>query len=256
MANEKILIVEDDEVTSLHLKMALQKLSYEVVSIAHDTFQARNKIKIYEPDLILLDISLEDETDGINLAGFIKERHNIPFIYLTSHIEEEVLNEAKVTEPYGYIVKPFDPKSLHSTIQMALYKFSEEQKLKESVTELESKQEHLEKLLYSKKISDKPLVPFAGEYHLDISTCETFYKNEKIKLTKKENAFIRILVSQLGQVVSFEQAMNYVWEEEGATENSVRTLVWRLRKKLPSDIINNASGMGYYIEANEIAEES
>ena len=254
MANEKILIVEDDEVTSLHLKMALQKLSYEVVSIAHDTFQARNKIKIYEPDLILLDISLEDETDGINLATYIKDKHNIPYIYLTSHSEDEILNEAKVTEPYGYIVKPFDPKSLHSTIQMALYKFQEENKLKENVSDLEAKREHLEKLLYSKKVSDKPLVPFAGEYHLDISTCETFFQNSKIKLTKKENVFIRILVSQLGQVVSFEQAMNYVWEDEGATENSVRTLVWRLRKKLPSDIINNASGMGYYIDAADTAE--
>ena len=248
MSKEKILIVEDDEVTAMHLKMALKKLDYEVVSIAENTIQARNKIKIYEPDAILLDISLQDNTDGIDLANYIKSKHSIPFIYLTSHAETEILDEAKVTEPYGYIVKPFDPKSLHSTIQMALYKFQEERKLKEDINTLQVSKEQMEKLLYNKKVSDKPLVPFAGDYHLDISTCETFYKNEKIKLTKKENAFIRILVSQLGLVVSFEQAMNYVWEEEGATENSVRTLVWRLRNKLPTDIILNASGMGYYIE--------
>ena len=249
MSKEKILIVEDDEVTAMHLKMALQKLEYEVVSIAENTIQARNKIKIYEPDAILLDISLQESTDGIDLASYIRSKHSIPFIYLTSHAEDEILDEAKVTEPYGYIVKPFDPKSLHSTIKMALYKFEEERKLKEDIHTLQLNKEHLEKLLYAKKVSDKPLVPFAGEYHLDLSTCETFYKNEKIRLTKKENAFIRILVAQLGLVVSFEQAMDYVWEEEGATENSVRTLVWRLRNKLPSDIIKNASGMGYYIEA-------
>ena len=248
MSKEKILIVEDDEVTAMHLKMALKKLDYEVVSIAENTIQARNKIKIYEPDAILLDISLQDNTDGIDLATYIKSKHSIPFIYLTSHAETEILDEAKVTEPYGYIVKPFDPKSLHSTIQMALYKFQEERKLKDDINTLQVSKEQLEKLLYTKKVSDKPMVPFSGDYHLDISTCETFYKNEKIKLTKEENAFIRILVSQLGLVVSFEQAMNYVWEEEGATENSVRTLVWRLRNKLPTDIILNASGMGYYIE--------
>lgn len=248
MSKEKILIVEDDEVTAMHLKMALKKLDYEVVSIAENTIQARNKIKIYEPDAILLDISLQDNTDGIDLASYIKSKHSIPFIYLTSHSETEILDEAKVTEPYGYIVKPFDPKSLHSTIQMALYKFQEERKLKDDINTLQVSKEQLEKLLYTKKVSDKPMVPFAGDYHLDISTCETFYKNDKIKLTKKENAFIRILVSQLGLVVSFDQAMNYVWEEEGATENSVRTLVWRLRNKLPTDIILNASGMGYYIE--------
>jgi len=248
MSKEKILIVEDDEVTAMHLKMALKKLDYEVVSIAENTIQARNKIKIYEPDAILLDISLQDNMDGIDLASYIKSKHAIPFIYLTSHVETEILDEAKVTEPYGYIVKPFDPKSLHSTIQMALYKFQEERKLKDNINTLQVSKEQLEKLLYTKKVSDKPRVPFAKDYHLDISTCETFYKDEKIKLTKKENAFIRILVSQLGLVVSFEQAMNYVWEEEGATENSVRTLVWRLRNKLPTDIILNASGMGYYIE--------
>ena len=248
MSKEKILIVEDDEVTAMHLKMALKKLEYDVVSIAENTIQARNKIKIYEPDAILLDISLQESTDGINLATYIKSKHAIPFIYLTSHSETEILDEAKVTEPYGYIVKPFDAKSLHSTIQMALYKFAEERKLKDDINTLQVSKEQLEKLLYNKKVSDKPLVPFAEHYHLDISTCETFYKDEKIKLTKKENAFIRILVAQLGLVVSFEQAMNYVWDEEGATENSVRTLVWRLRNKLPTDIILNASGMGYYIE--------
>jgi len=248
MSKEKILIVEDDEVTAMHLKMALKKLDYEVVSIAENTIQARNKIKIYEPDAILLDISLQDNTDGIGLASYIKSKHSIPFIYLTSHAENEILDEAKVTEPYGYIVKPFDPKSLHTTIQMALYKFQEERKLKEDINTLQVSKEQLEKLLYTKKVSDKPLVPFAHDYHLDIGTCETFYKDKKIKLTKKENAFVRLLVSQLGLVVSFEQAMNYVWEEEGATENSVRTLVWRLRNKLPTDIILNASGMGYYIE--------
>jgi DNA-binding response OmpR family regulator len=248
MNKEKILIVEDDEVTAMHLKMSLQKLGYEVLPVAENTMQARNKIKIYEPDAILLDISLQESTDGIDLAAHIRSKYAIPFIYLTSHAENEILDEAKVTEPYGYIVKPFDPKSLHSTIQMALYKFKEERKLKEDMNALKVDKEHLEKLLYTKKVTDQPLVPFADNYHLDISSCETFYNNEKIKLTKKENAFIRLLVAQLGLVVSFSQAMEYVWEDEGATENSVRTLVWRLRSKLPTDIIKNASGMGYYIE--------
>lgn len=249
MNKEKILIVEDDEVTAMHLKMSLQKLGYEVLPVAENTMQARNKIKIYEPDAILLDISLQESTDGIDLASHIRSKYAIPFIYLTSHAENEILDEAKVTEPYGYIVKPFDPKSLHSTIQMALYKFKEERKLKEDINALKIDKEHLEKLLYTKKVADQPLVPFADNYHLDISSCETFYNNEKIKLTKKENAFIRLLVAQLGLVVSFSQAMEYVWENEGATENSVRTLVWRLRSKLPTDIIKNASGMGYYLEA-------
>ena len=131
---------------------------------------------------------------------------------------------------------------------MALFKYQVENERKEDINTLKVDKLNLEKLLYSKRTSDKPIVPFGDHYWLDISVCETFYKGKKIKLTKKENAFLGLLVAQLGLIVSFEQAINYVWEESGATENSVRTLVWRLRNKLETDIIKNASGIGYYIE--------
>lgn len=244
----KVIIVEDDEVTAMNLKMTLEKSNYKVVAMADNYIQAKNKIKIYNPDVILIDISLQESRDGIELAEYIHTKNPKPFIYLTSHTENEILEEAKKTEPYGYIVKPFNPNSLNATIQMAIYKFEGEQRVYHDLDELKMDKNKLEKLLYNKKISDKPLVPFADDYYLDISVCETFYKKEKIKLTKKENAFIRLLVAQLGSVVGFDQAINYVWEDEGATENSVRTLVWRLRNKLPTDIIKNSSGEGYFIE--------
>ena len=246
--NQKVLIVEDDEVTSLNLKMALQKHGYDVVALADSVIHARNKIKIYEPDIILLDISLQEGHDGIALGQYIKEKHDIPFIYLTSHFEDDVIEEAKASEPYGYIVKPFDPQGLHATIQMALYKYTQEQKLHHDLDTLKDGKQHLEKLLFAKKISDKPVIEFGEGYHLDIDLDKIFYEGKMLKLTKKENTFIRLLVAQLGVIVSFEQAVNYVWEDEGATENNVRTLVWRLRKLLPTPIIKNASGIGYYIE--------
>jgi len=248
MDNHKIIIVEDDEITSLNLNMSLQKHGYRVVALCDNATQAKNKVSTHNPDLVIIDISLQESNDGIELAKYIKEKYNIPFIYLTSYSDDEIISQAKTTEPYGYIVKPFDPNSLHATIQMALFKFQQENERKEDINSLKVDKLNLEKLLYSKRASDKPIVPFAGDYHLDISICETFYKGKKIKLTKKENAFLRLLVAQLGLVVSFEQAMNYVWDENGATENSVRTLVWRLRNKLETDIIKNASGIGYYIE--------
>ncbi len=243
----KILIVEDDEVTAMNLKMSLEKHDYTVVSTADNSIQARNKIKIYEPDIILIDISLQSTDDGIELAKYVREKHNLPFIYLTAHTDNDIIQQAKMTEPYGYIVKPFDPESLNATIQMAIYKFEREKKRDDDFSDLKTDKLNLEKLLYNKKVSDKPIVPFGNGYHLDISVCETFYEGKKIKLTKKENAVMRLLVAQLGTVVDFEQAINYVWES-GATENSVRTLIWRLRNKLPTDIIKNASGIGYYIE--------
>lgn len=248
MDRKKIVIVEDDEITALNLKLSLQKHGYEIVSICDNINQAKKEIDTNTPDIAIIDISLQKSNDGIELAKDIKQKHNIPFIFLTSYSDDDIIAQAKLTEPYGYIVKPFDPNSLHATIQVALFKFELEQERESSVNSLKVDKMSLDKLLHMKKAKDKPIVQFGDDYYLDISICETFYKGKKIKLTKKENAFLRLLVAQLGVVVSFEQAMNYVWEENGATENSVRTLVWRLRNKLEDDIIKNASGIGYYIE--------
>lgn len=248
MAVIKVLVVEDDEVTAMNLKMSLEKQGYEVISLADNAITARNKIKIYNPDIALIDIGLQKSSDGIELAQYIREKGALPFIYLTAHSDNDILAKAKKTEPYGYIVKPFDPINLHTTIQMALYRFKEEKKRNHNIDELKSDREHLEKLVYAKKLSDKPIVEFGDGYRHDIGLSETYYQNQKIKLTKKENSFIRLLVAQLGSVVDFEQAINYVWETKGATDNSVRTLVWRLRNKLPTDVIKNASGVGYYLE--------
>ncbi len=243
----RIVIVEDDEITSLNLNMSLQKQGYSVVGVCDNAQEAKYKISTSNPDIVIVDISLDKHNDGIELAKTIKEKYNLPFIYLTSHSDDDIISQAKQTEPYGYILKPFDPNSLHVTIQMALFKFSQENKHKDDTSSLKVDNLNLEKLLYAKCDSEKAIVNFAQEYHLDINLCETYYKGVKIKLTKKENAFLRLLVAQLGHVVSFEQAMNYVWKESGATENSVRTLVWRLRNKLQTDIIENSSGIGYII---------
>jgi len=250
MTPVKVLIVEDDEVTALNLKMSLERQGYTVISSADNSIAARNKIKIYAPDIILIDIGLQKSNDGIELAQYIREKSPAPFIFLTAHSESEILEQAKQTEPYGYIVKPFEPINLHTTIQMALYRFAEEQKRHDNLVVLKHDKEDLEKLAYSKKHSDKSLVEFGNGYTHDIGVGETFYQGKKIKLTKKENAFIRLLIAQLGSVVDFNQAIDYVWGDKGATDNSVRTLVWRLRNKLPTDVIQNASGIGYYIDGN------
>jgi len=249
MAKSKILIVEDDEVTAMNLKLSLERHGYEIVSTADTLIQARNKIKIYAPHIVLIDISLQESNDGIELASYVRKKHQIPFIFLTAHTDNDIIQQAKLTQPYGYIVKPFDPDGLNATIQMALYKYEQEKKALERPARIQNDKLNIEELLYNKREHDRPIVSFGDGYHLDLSACETFYQDRKIKLTKKENAFIRLLVAQCGTVVTFKQAMEYVWDENGATENSVRTLVWRLRNKLPTPIIKNASGVGYYIEA-------
>ncbi|MCF6309189.1 MAG: response regulator [Sulfurimonas sp.] len=248
MEQYRIIIVEDDEITALNLKLSLQKHRYHILAVCDNAALAREEIETHKPDIVIIDISLQESSDGIELAKTIRKHYGIPFIYLTSYSDDDIITQAKKTEPYGYIVKPFDPSSLHATIQMAIFKFDVENQRNEEINASRVDDQNLEKLLYSKRKSDEPIVAFGNGYHIDISKNEIFYDNEKIKLTKKEGAILRLLVAKLGQVISFDQAIEYVWKENGATENSIRTLVWRLRNKLPTDIIKNASGIGYYIE--------
>jgi DNA-binding response OmpR family regulator len=248
MKKINIVIVEDDEITALNLNLSLKKHGYNVIVTCDNAIKAKTKIQTYKPDIIIIDISLDESNDGIELGNFIRKKFDIPFIYLTSYSDDDIISQAKITEPSGYIVKPFDPSSLHATIQMALFKHDIQNKRQENVNHKKVDKLHLEKLLQAKKSSDEPIVTFGKYYHFNITINETFYNGKKIRLTKKENAFLKLLIAQLGAVVSFEQAMNYVWEDNGATENSVRTLVWRLRNKLKTDVIKNASGIGYYIE--------
>lgn len=251
MTRHSVIIVEDDEVTALNLKLSLQKYNYEIMATCDNATDAKVDISKHNPSVILIDISLQESSDGISLAKFIKTNYSVPFIYLTSHSNDEIISEAVQTEPYGYIVKPFDPASLHATIQTAIFKFDMENQRHDELAGLKIDDKNLEKLLYLKKEPNKPIVYFGDGYAIDILKNEVFYNNEKLKLTKKESAILRLLVAKLGHVISFNQALDYVWKETSATENSIRTLVWRLRNKLPSDIIKNASGIGYFIEDNK-----
>ncbi|QOY51336.1 response regulator transcription factor [Candidatus Sulfurimonas baltica] len=248
MKKHTIIIVEDDEITALNLELSLQKHGYDIIAICDNASEAKKKIDEYKPNIIIIDISLQESSDGIELAKTIRKKYSIPFIYLTSHSDDDIIAEAIKTEPYGYIVKPFDPVSLHATIQMAIFKFSVENDRNEEINASKIDKQHLDKLLYAKRDPDKPFISFGDAYYMDITKNEIFYNYEKIKLTKKEYAILRLLVAKLGSVISFKQAIDYVWQDNGATENSIRTLVWRLRNKLPTDIIKNASGIGYLIE--------
>ncbi len=248
MENNNVLIVEDDEITALNLKISLEKQGYVVTEVCDNAEDAKEKLATIQADIVVIDISLQESNDGIELAQNIRDKHKIPFIFLTSYSDDDIISQAKTTEPYGYIVKPFDPNSLHATMQMALFKFEQENQRKNNFSNFSAEKLNIENLLHTKVAEGESKIKFANDYHLDINACETFYQNKKIRLTKKENAFLRLLVAKLGLVVTFKQAMEYVWEKNGATENSVRTLVWRLRNKLDTDIVKNASGIGYFIE--------
>ena len=120
MIPAKVLIVEDERVVALHLKHQLLRLGYQVPAIATSGDQALKQIGDHQPDAILMDIHLEGDVDGIETSARIPVELQIPVIYLTAYSEEPTLERARLTKPYGYLVKPFSEQELHATIQMAL----------------------------------------------------------------------------------------------------------------------------------------
>lgn len=139
MAGKKIriLVVDDDEIVENDIKDKLEKFEgYEVCGTATTGDGAIEQVDLNKPDMVLMDIVLKGDMDGIDAARVIQSRYNIPVIYLTAYSDEEKLKRAKVTEPFGYIIKPFNERELHSTIEMAMYKHKAEEERRKLIAEL------------------------------------------------------------------------------------------------------------------------
>jgi diguanylate cyclase (GGDEF)-like protein/PAS domain S-box-containing protein len=129
---ETILIVEDESIVAQDLQMILESLGYNVPEIADCGELAIQKVAELNPNLILMDIRLIGEMDGISTAAIILEEFDIPVVYLTAHADANTLARAKLTCPFGYILKPFQETELRTTIEVALYKHKMEKRLKEN----------------------------------------------------------------------------------------------------------------------------
>jgi two-component system, response regulator PdtaR len=125
-----IFIVEDEAIVADDIKETLISLGYRVPGMAKSGEVAMEKIRDVQPDLVLMDIHLAGQMDGIETAGKIHVLFNIPVIYLTAYADKDLLDRAKITEPYGYVIKPYDERELHSIIEMALYKHRVEREIK------------------------------------------------------------------------------------------------------------------------------
>lgn len=127
----KILIVEDQNIVAMDIQNRLKSLNYIVTGTASSGAGAVKKAGETSPDLVLMDIMLKGDMDGVQAAEEIRYRFGIPVVYLTAYADINTLQRAKITEPFGYILKPFQERELHSTIEMALYKHKVEQEVKE-----------------------------------------------------------------------------------------------------------------------------
>jgi PAS domain S-box-containing protein len=130
----KVLIVEDEIITALDIQEHLENMGYTIPSIVHSGPEAVDAAIETRPDLVLMDIGLKGKMDGVETAQRIRNRLDVPVVFLTAYADEQTLQRAKVAEPAGYILKPFDEKELRSTIEVALYRHQIDRKTRESET--------------------------------------------------------------------------------------------------------------------------
>ncbi len=137
-AHRNILIVEDESIIAMEIAARLQKLGYRVAATVNNGPEAIAKAEDLQPDLVMMDIYLKGEMDGVEAAATIKAGTKVPIIYLTANTDEQTFQRAKVTEPFGYLLKPFNEQELHRTIEIALYKAETEKELENYRQDLEN----------------------------------------------------------------------------------------------------------------------
>ena len=134
MANTNVFILEDENIVAKDIEQSLKKLGYNVVGIASSGEKVKELLtEGIAPDIFLMDIMIKGDMNGIEVAEFVKENYGLPVIFLTAYADENTLSKAKITEPYGYILKPFKEIDLHTTIEMALYKHQKTEEIKKEL---------------------------------------------------------------------------------------------------------------------------
>ena len=196
-----VLIVEDEAIIAVDLEMILESVPYKVVGIADNANEAIELIVNRDPDFVLLDININGDKDGVELASIIKERFKKPFIFITSYTDKATLDRAKHTLPYGYIVKPFNEAELLATIEIAMFRYNNDnlqsipniisinKKIYQDITEKEyAILEDIFQGLANQQIASKQFI--------SINTVKTHIKNIYVKIDVHNRAELVRWLSQ------------------------------------------------------------
>ncbi len=219
----KILVVEDEAIVALDLKQLLISFGYDVVGIAKDYISTMKLIQSCTPSIIFMDINLKNSgKDGIDTVKEIQKVKNIPIVYLTAFCDEQTLNRAIATNPVSYLLKPYKPEELKSTVLLALYKSNQ----------------------YNNPEIDPKCQKLGFGYYYNRSDEILYYENIYIKLSKNERQLVNILIDAKGAIVSYEDIEYYIWPDSPMSTSSLRTLLYRLRAKLEYKLIETVHSAG------------
>lgn len=221
-----VMIVEDEIIVAMQLENFIaSKNGYSVVAKVKNLEDALLSAQKYRPHIILLDINIKGDNDGINVATLISEKINTTFIYLTAYCDENTINRALKTNPISYLLKPFNENELYVALKIASKTFNNQ-------------------FSNNKKIGD---ILLDNEFSFDSCNKQLILNGDYIHVTKKEKELLNLLIESKNSVVSIYEIENEIWPDKLPNENTRRTLVARLRSKLRNNFIETIPGVGYRI---------
>lgn len=225
MKKVNILIIEDTTLTAQKMKRTLEWAGYYVVGIANNSQAAISTMFKEHIDIIIADINIKGELNGIETAKLIQKNFNVPVIFLTSYHDDDTLADAAGVNFTGYIVKPYLDAHLLREVKLASLRFGLNNALEP--------------------------VELNNGYIYDIQNKVLLKDNQAISLTKKEEQLLHILIQNKNQIVTNEYVDLVIWHEYSTYDENRRQLLFRLRKKVPDLEIETIKGVGYILKLIE-----
>ena len=218
----KVMIVEDESVVAMELSSYVRDLGYEVVGRASNAEDGYALAHEKLPNVILMDVQIKGEEDGISLAKRVQEIQKISIVYITAFNDDVSLERAIDTNPAAYLTKPFNRKELAASLKIATKRF--------------------------RRRSDNEIigeVKIDKEFSFDPRNQQLLCCGEFVHLTRKELELLVLLLNAKQQIVDTYTIENRLWPEKAANENTRRSLLARLRGKLKHQFIETVPGQGY-----------
>jgi len=226
----KIVIVEDDALIAYQIEACLKRVGYEVLNSFDDAEDALKFIALNRADFVFMDIELRGAMDGIQCATLLKNNYNIPSLFITSHDETEVIEEATNLNPLNFLPKPFTDKSIEAAVALAKIRLKK-----------------------TKPISPtrSNFVETLGNYTFNFEYNVLKLDNIIVKLSSNETKLISLLFKNLGNSVSNEEILTYIWADKATSSAAFRKHISRTNEKLLELQIISDRGIGYSLHTKE-----
>lgn len=218
-----VLIIEDDIIVAMHIEKSVQQFGHHVVGVARSADEAFKIAENNTIDLVLSDIQIEGNIDGIECSKKLRSLYAVPVIIISAYNDMQTLMNATSLEFAGYLIKPFREEELKTLLDLIVIRQKNGMVVK------------------------KEFIGNGYEYSIEHQTL--YFHGEIMELTQKEHQFLKALLKSNGAILSYVQFANYIWDGEDVSDEARRQLVYRFKQKLPEFPLKLIKGIGYKLES-------